>query len=211
MIYKFIGKDFMIHPRRELSDGSRRKAVFFDLDGTLWDDQGPGTLLEVDMKKLTSREAIISMSGEWLRIGISNQTLFCYSKKGAFIKYFKYRKKMRLLLKNGILDGIFACHHHPNSNVSELRFDCPNRKPKSGFIEYCLDELKIDPSKSALIGDRITDIIAAESASISNRFLLSSQNSFNQNSHQLSLRPAYSFHVAHSLKDALNACDLEVS
>ena len=61
------------------------------------------------------------------------------------------------LKKSGtFLDGFYYCPHTPNEN-------CNCRKPKSGLLEKAILELNIDLNSSWLIGDRDSDIEAANS------------------------------------------------
>ncbi len=54
----------------------------------------------------------------------------------------------------GRMDGIYICPHHPNDN-------CDCRKPAPGLLLQAARELDIDLSASALIGDNVTDVLAA--------------------------------------------------
>ena len=54
------------------------------------------------------------------------------------------------------LDGFYYCPHIPNEN-------CNCRKPKSGLLEKAILELNIDLNSSWMIGDRDSDIEAANS------------------------------------------------
>ena len=61
------------------------------------------------------------------------------------------------LKKSGtFLDGFYYCPHTPNEN-------CNCRKPKSGLLEKAILELNIDLNSSWMIGDRDSDIEAANS------------------------------------------------
>ena len=65
-----------------------------------------------------------------------------------------------------ILD-VFHCPHEPNSN-------CECRKPKPGMLLDAKVKYKINMSSSWLIGDKETDIIAANNAGISNTIIVKS-------------------------------------
>ena len=54
------------------------------------------------------------------------------------------------------LDGFYYCPHTPNEN-------CNCRKPKSGLLQQAILELNIDLNSSWTIGDRDSDIEAANS------------------------------------------------
>ena len=71
-----------------------------------------------------------------------------------------------------ILD-IFHCPHLPNSN-------CNCRKPKSGMLLDAKYKHNIDMQNSWLIGDKETDIIAANSSGITNTILVKSGHKINE-------------------------------
>jgi D-glycero-D-manno-heptose 1,7-bisphosphate phosphatase len=70
------------------------------------------------------------------------------------------------LSKHGIiLDGIFACPHHPLSSDPKQR-DCHCRKPKPGLILAAARDLNLDLPGSIMIGDQPSDLAAARAAGI---------------------------------------------
>jgi D-glycero-D-manno-heptose 1,7-bisphosphate phosphatase len=71
-----------------------------------------------------------------------------------------------------ILD-IFHCPHSPEDN-------CKCRKPKPGMIFAAKNKYDINLSQSWLIGDKETDIIAANNAGISNTILVKSGHKINE-------------------------------
>jgi D-glycero-D-manno-heptose 1,7-bisphosphate phosphatase len=69
-------------------------------------------------------------------------------------------RKMEDLLRAGkaYVDGIYYCPHHPDFGPSEYRRPCHCRKPATGMIERACSELNIDPKRSYMVGDRISDV-----------------------------------------------------
>lgn len=62
--------------------------------------------------------------------------------------------------KHGItFTDVYYCPHHPN-----FTGDCDCRKPKPGMLLKGMADHNIDPSKSYFIGDKFTDVEAAEAA-----------------------------------------------
>lgn len=59
----------------------------------------------------------------------------------------------------GRVDGIFVCPHSPEDG-------CSCRKPQPGLILQAVRELDIDLSRSALVGDNLTDLQAGASAGV---------------------------------------------
>lgn len=78
------------------------------------------------------------------------------------------------LLREGVtVDGFYHCPHHPDGVIPELSITCECRKPQPGMIINCLSDNKLDAKDCFLVGDKMSDIKAANSAGISKRILLS--------------------------------------
>ena len=76
-----------------------------------------------------------------------------------------------LLSENIKIDAIYHCPHAPEEN-------CECRKPKSGMFEQAMKNFDIDVTNSWMIGDKKSDIEAAQGVGISNTiFLGNAQNS----------------------------------
>ncbi|MBN2076585.1 MAG: D-glycero-beta-D-manno-heptose 1,7-bisphosphate 7-phosphatase [Dehalococcoidales bacterium] len=71
-----------------------------------------------------------------------------------------HRKMKADLQKSGAtIDDIYYCPHHPDEH-------CNCRKPNSGMLEKAITEHEIDISNSFFIGDKYTDMEAANSAGV---------------------------------------------
>ena len=68
----------------------------------------------------------------------------------------------------------YHCPHHPSAGIGELRRDCECRKPRPGMILRAQRELGLDLARSALIGDKASDLAAGEAAGVGHRLLLGS-------------------------------------
>ncbi|OPZ87556.1 MAG: D-glycero-beta-D-manno-heptose-1,7-bisphosphate 7-phosphatase [Firmicutes bacterium ADurb.Bin419] len=66
------------------------------------------------------------------------------------------------------IDGLYYCPHYPpeKEEILPYRINCSCRKPKAGMIYTARDEHKIDLSKSYIVGDRSSDILAGKNASV---------------------------------------------
>lgn len=191
------------------SRSSKRKtlngAVFVDLDGTIWPDLGPGTILKIS----SLNDDLIQAFGELSQlgysiIGFSNQTFFGYKETLNLFQILKYRYRINRLIKNKILDAVFICHHHPESKISFLRRDCTYRKPNSGLLIWASKELSVNLNDSFAVGDRITDVLSALRAGIRRRFLIIGAtclefNKPNESSSELSIE----FEISKDLKEAI--------
>ncbi|MBT3981929.1 MAG: HAD-IIIA family hydrolase [Bacteriovoracaceae bacterium] len=63
-----------------------------------------------------------------------------------------------------LFDGIYLCPFHPNAQIDEFRLDSPLRKPRPGMLFKAQQDLGIELTRSYLVGDRISDIIAGNLA-----------------------------------------------
>ncbi len=66
----------------------------------------------------------------------------------------------------GRIDAIYVCPHHPLAALPPFNMDCECRKPKPGMLLKGLLELDGDPDRSFFVGDKQTDMQAAEAAGI---------------------------------------------
>jgi len=76
-----------------------------------------------------------------------------------------HTRLVELLAKeNAHLDGIFFCPHHPDGSIPEFAISCLCRKPETGMLLQAKSKLNLNLTKSWLIGDNITDILAGSKA-----------------------------------------------
>lgn len=76
--------------------------------------------------------------------------------------------------KQLLISGVYFCPHHPTKGKGEYLTACKCRKPEPGMILQAANDHKIDLKQSVFIGDKISDMQAAESAGIHNRILVAS-------------------------------------
>jgi len=70
--------------------------------------------------------------------------------------------------------SIFFCPHHPDSGLDSYKYNCDFRKPNPGMILKATKELNIDLSRSFMVGDKYSDIIAGINAKIHMNVILGS-------------------------------------
>jgi D-glycero-D-manno-heptose 1,7-bisphosphate phosphatase len=71
------------------------------------------------------------------------------------------------------LDAVYHCPYHPEHGVGEWKREHEDRKPGTGMLRRAVRELGVDLTQSIMIGDRCSDIAAANSAGLRQAFLLS--------------------------------------
>lgn len=62
--------------------------------------------------------------------------------------------------------SFYFCPYHPDATLIEYRRDHPDRKPSPGMLLRALTDFPTDASKSFMIGDRDSDLIAARAAGV---------------------------------------------
>jgi len=145
-----------------------QKAVFFDRDG----------VLNIDKDYITSPDEFVlyeevgNIIEHCRNIGyktviVTNQPAVArglISENNLTELHNKFKQMLLKKNPNAIIDKICYCPHHPDAELTEYRISCSCRKPKPGMIIDAAAELNIDLTKSYMIGDRISDIIAGKLA-----------------------------------------------
>lgn len=75
-------------------------------------------------------------------------------------------------LEGIVFDGIYHCPYHPVHGIGPWKREHEDRKPGAGMLRRAAYDLRLDLTRSVLIGDRCSDIGAANSASLRQTFLL---------------------------------------
>ncbi len=70
------------------------------------------------------------------------------------------------------LDRVYHCPYHPEHGKGHFRREHPDRKPGPGMLLRAAEELSLDLAGSLLIGDRCSDLAAANAAGLRQAFLL---------------------------------------
>lgn len=71
------------------------------------------------------------------------------------------------------LDAVYYCPYHPEHGIGEYRREHEDRKPGTGMLRRAMRELGVSLAESVMIGDRCSDIAAANSAGLKQAFLVS--------------------------------------
>lgn len=70
------------------------------------------------------------------------------------------------------LDGIYFCPHHPSAGSGPDTRACDCRKPAPGMLLDAARELNIDLAASYMVGDKVSDLKAAEAAGVGHKILV---------------------------------------
>ena len=149
------------------------KAIFLDRDGTLNIDYG--YVHEIDNFKFI--DGAIDALRELKKMGY--MLVLVTNQSGIARGYFSEEQFLQLtewmdwsLAEQDVdLDGIYYCPHHPEGK-GEYKEDCDCRKPKSGMLLQAIKELKIDPTQSIMVGDKVEDLKAGIGAKVKTNVLV---------------------------------------
>jgi D-glycero-D-manno-heptose 1,7-bisphosphate phosphatase len=150
------------------------KAVFLDRDGVInplvyHQEQGI-----IDSPFTVEQFGLLPHAGEAVKrlremgyktVLVSNQPGIA---KGHLTEetFEKIREKMENELARyaTFLDAQYYCFHHPEAVLENMRITCGCRKPSPGMLLQAAEEMRLDLSRSWMIGDGLTDIQAGKSA-----------------------------------------------
>lgn len=154
-----------------------KKAVFLDRDGVI--NQDIGYCYKVaDFKFLPKAKDAIRLFSEsgYLVIIITNQSGIA---RGYFTeKDFHYITRhidQEVKKVNGYITDTFYCPHLPEGIIEPYSKTCNCRKPAPGMIIKAEEKYFIDLSKSIMIGDKASDIKAANVAGVGEAYLISNK------------------------------------
>jgi D-glycero-D-manno-heptose 1,7-bisphosphate phosphatase len=71
------------------------------------------------------------------------------------------------------LDAVYYCPFHPEHGVGKYRREHEDRKPGTGMLRRGAKEFEVDLSESVMVGDRCSDVGAANAAGLRRMFLIS--------------------------------------
>lgn len=152
----------------ELRQRLTRPAVFFDRDGVLNHDPGytfePGTLKWVD----GAREAVKAVNDAgYFAFVVSNQSGVARGLYQEHHVHALHRWMADEMAKFGAhIDAFEYCPDHPDGTVAQYRRASHRRKPAPGMITDLLSRFPVDAANSILIGDKESDLQAAQAAGV---------------------------------------------
>lgn len=80
----------------------------------------------------------------------------------------------RKFIENGAeIDGIYHCPYHPQHGLGRYKKDSSWRKPNPGMLIQASIDYSLNLSQSIMVGDKRSDIEAADAAGVKTLFLLS--------------------------------------
>jgi len=156
------------------------KALFLDRDGVI--NHNFGYVYKIDDFKFI--DGIFDLvraarKKEYLIIIVTNQAGIGrgFYTEADFLALMKW-VKMKFEEKKIPIDDIFFSPFHPVSGIGEYKKDSYLRKPNPGMLFNAQKKYKIDLSKSIIIGDKISDVEAGQSAGLGTNILFSEDKVF---------------------------------
>ncbi|MGH7170037.1 MAG: D-glycero-alpha-D-manno-heptose-1,7-bisphosphate 7-phosphatase, partial [Gemmataceae bacterium] len=167
---RIVTRDYLSGRVARRNRQNKRPAIFLDRDGVLIDHVD--NLSRSEDVQLLPRvgEAVADINkSDYLAVVVTNQPMIA---KGFLtpMGLDAIHKKMETLLgrEYAFLDAVYYCPHHPDSGfpgeVRELKGPCACRKPNPGMLRKAAEDWNIDLSRSWMIGDRESDLIAGKRA-----------------------------------------------
>jgi D,D-heptose 1,7-bisphosphate phosphatase len=151
-----------------LKERLRRPAVFFDRDGVLNHDTG--YIFETSKLKWIdgAREAVKAVNDAgYFAFVVSNQSgvargLYQESDIRALHRWMADE----MALMGAHIDAFEYCPDHPGGTIKRYRRESDRRKPGPGMITDLLGRFPVNADHSILIGDKATDLEAAQAAGL---------------------------------------------
>ncbi len=161
---------------------NNQKCIFLDRDGVINKSNGYITKYKNFLINNGVKKAISFLNKQKiLVIIITNQSAIArgYISENQLEKIHKFFCNKIKLSNGSFLNDIYYCPFLKNAKIKKYKKDSYLRKPKPGMILNALKDWQLKKRNCLMIGDNITDKMAAESAGV--KFYFKNKNSlFNQ-------------------------------
>jgi D-glycero-D-manno-heptose 1,7-bisphosphate phosphatase len=146
-----------------------RPALFLDRDGVINADRGyvarpqdfewlPGIFEAVRTARRLGFAVVVVTNQSGIGRG--------YYTEQDFAAVTAYMQE-RLARENAPLDAVYHCPFHPDAVEARFRHpDHPWRKPRPGMLLAARDDMELDLARSAMVGDRPSDVEAGAAAGV---------------------------------------------
>jgi D-glycero-D-manno-heptose 1,7-bisphosphate phosphatase len=156
--------------------GTGRKALFLDRDGVINRDKGyvyrwedfeflPGVVDAMRRFSSAGYDLIVTTNQSGIARGMFSESDF---------RALTARIEHVLGARGVTLTATYFCPHLANGAVERYAIRCNCRKPAPGMLLQAAADHRLDLRHSILVGDKVSDIEAAQRAGVSRSFLLTS-------------------------------------
>ncbi|MGB8951896.1 MAG: HAD family hydrolase [Candidatus Aminicenantales bacterium] len=182
----------------------KKRAVFFDRDGTLNDDVGyPKSFDQIRIYSFSYEAVRKAKEAGLLAVIVTNQSGIgrgLLTEKNLSDIHQKLR--VSFAAQNVFFDGIYFCPHYALSSSPRYRKDCICRKPEIGMAIRAATDLQIDLKRSYVIGDKVEDILFGINIQASPILVLTGYGQeARQKLEELQVRPSY---IAQNVLEAVH-------
>jgi D-glycero-D-manno-heptose 1,7-bisphosphate phosphatase len=151
------------------------RALFLDRDGVV--NEEVGYLHRVDEVRFV--DGIFSLCRTAAGLGyrlivVTNQAGIArgYYSEADFELLMEFMRQQ--LRAEGVeLDAVYYCPFHPEHGVGKYKREHEDRKPGTGMLRRGARDFGVELSQSVLVGDRCSDVGAANAAGLRQAFLIS--------------------------------------
>jgi D-glycero-D-manno-heptose 1,7-bisphosphate phosphatase len=152
----------------------KQRALFLDRDGVV--NEEVGYLHRAEEVRFV--DGIFSLCRTAMRLGyrlivVTNQAGIArgyYSEADFQALMTSIRAELRA---EGVeLDAVYFCPFHPEHGVGEYKREHEDRKPGTGMLRRGVTEFGVELSESVMVGDRCSDVAAANAAGLRQAFLI---------------------------------------
>jgi len=139
-----------------------KRAVFFDKDGTLVEDDPPNTdTTRVRFYPDVFMALRLLTDAGYDLVIVTNQSAVAHGRcDESDVRRMETYVKDRLADEGVPLSGFYYCPHHADGFVVPYAVPCECRKPQPGLLLYAARELRLDLTQSWMVGDILHDIEA---------------------------------------------------
>ena len=151
-----------------------KRALFLDRDGVV--NEEVGYLHRAEEVRFV--DGIFSLCRTAAGLGyrlivVTNQAGIArgYYTEADFEVLMKFMRE-RLSTEGVELDAVYYCPFHPEHGVGKYKREHEDRKPGTGMLRRGAREFGVELSESVLVGDRCSDVGAANAAGLRQAFLI---------------------------------------
>ena len=150
------------------------RALFLDRDGVINEEVGylirpadvrfvPGIVRLCQTAQRLDYRLVVVTNQSGIARGLYTEADF-----GALMQWMRTE-----LRREGVrLDAVYYCPYHPAHGIGAYRREHEDRKPSPGMLRRAAADLGLDLSESIMVGDRCSDVGAANAAGLRQAFLL---------------------------------------
>jgi D-glycero-D-manno-heptose 1,7-bisphosphate phosphatase len=157
----------------------KQRALFLDRDGVV--NEEVGYLHRAEEVRFV--DGIFSLCRTAAELGyrlivVTNQAGIArgYYSEADFEELMAFMRE-KLRAEDVELDAVYFCPFHPEHGVGDYKREHEDRKPGTGMLRRGAAQFGLELSESVMVGDRCSDVAAANAAGLRQAFLISGTES----------------------------------